>query len=395
MAINYTHQAAIRQLQKQQKSALVNAGFDRSFCDDTLAKALQWVDTRESYSVLDGDEIHDGLYQYPAELERLRWQRTRDILHRVSPGNSEDPHYIEILARQAASIEVILRQEHTGSPHQKISQMCNKVLLATIPTLNPSAFSSRYKGFYFVFISAGLIDYLYQISKAVVLSWRQLHRPGASASFSGLPEDIDYVLGKNSYALDMLREVTDAYMFLGVPRAPDFASPVPNDHLFPLQLLTNFNERFVIAHEYGHSLFGQADIAVADTHDEEHSADAFAFDYVAQSAWVLDRVPPNFSLQGVFFVLTTLQIIRKTLDLLRYGEIRTDKGFLSHPPVSQRFEYARHLYLTKISNQDDKYSIRPALQPAYALRYLWNKLQGHFVEQWRKGRKLHPIWKDI
>jgi hypothetical protein len=44
-----------------------------------------------------------------AEAEQERWRRTVDIMKRVQPGPLEDPSYLEMLARQAASVEMSLR----------------------------------------------------------------------------------------------------------------------------------------------------------------------------------------------------------------------------------------------------------------------------------------------
>lgn len=396
MAQGYTHSEAIQQLQQQQKSVRELAGNYSPISIDSLNQALQWADERESRGILKGDVIRDELFGYPAKLELIRWSRTKDILTRVSPGADEDPRFIEMLARQAASIEVILRQEHTDVLDKRIAKMCDNVLLATIPTLNPSAFAHRYKDYFNVFISAGLIDFLYQAAKAVVLSWRQNNPDGkAAVSFSSKPEDIDFVLEKNPYALELLQATIDAYMFDGIPRALGFSKSPPPKYHFPLKILTAFNERFIIAHEYGHTLFDQIDVdlPVLDAHDEEYSADSFAFDYIAASGWELDRLPPNFSLQGGFFVLTGLDVIRRTLDILKYGEIREDEGFMSHPPIAKRLEYLKHLYRTKVSDKDDENSIKPALNPGNTLEFLWGKLQNHLLEQFQADRKLHPMWE--
>ena len=205
------------------------------------------------------------------------------------------------------------------------------------------------------------------------------------------------MLKQDSFPLELLQANIDAYMFDGIPRSLVFSALPPPEYHFTLKILTAFSERFVIAHEYGHTLFDQADVTLSreDEHEEEYSADAFAFYYIAESGRTLDLLPENFSLQGAFFALTALDVIRRTLDIIKYGEIHEDQGFLGHPPITRRLEFLKHLYLSKISNRDDELSIKVALAPGNTLEFLWGKLQNHLLEQWQAGRKLHPIWKDI
>ena len=211
MTRGYAHSEAIQQLQQQQKSVQELAGNYSPISIDALNQALQWADERESRGILKGDVIRDELLDYPAKLERIRWSRTKDILTRVSPGEDEATRFLKMLARQAASIEVILRQEHKDTPDKRISKMCDNVLLATYPSLNPGAFEYRYKHYFNVFISAGLIDFLYQIAKAVILSWRPKKPPdGVAVSFSFNSEDIDFMLKQDSFPLELLTEVKHA-----------------------------------------------------------------------------------------------------------------------------------------------------------------------------------------
>jgi hypothetical protein len=365
---------------------------------DTLQRALQRAEERESQSTVRGDLIYSPEFKYPVHTERLRWTRTRDIISRSSPGDDEDANYVEMIARQAASVEMILRGEHEGSARNaRNAEICDRVLLGTFPTINPDAFARRQDDFFFVLVSAGLIEFVYQASKAVVLSWKPTAPSGGAAvAFKGEPEDVEAVLAENPLPLSLLAMTLQEYLFNGLPRAIGYAPP-PQNYQLPLLILTNFNERFIVAHEYGHTLHDALDMVHPGDSviTEEFAADILGFQLALQSGWVLDRMPPNFSTQGAYFVLTALDIIRKALDVVRYGEVREDRRFASHPPISHRLERLRQCYLQTISDREDSLSIRPALQPANTLELLWTRLLDEGMKEKWRGRNLHPIWEGV
>ena len=136
-----------------------------------LEATLKQAELRQKQSKREGQFIRSGIFKYPSVTEELRWQRTRDVIQRVKPGIDEDPVFLEILARQAASIEIILRQEHV-SPNPRTSASCDHILLGTTVELKPSALSQPVGDDFLVILSYGLLSFLYQATKSVVMSWR-------------------------------------------------------------------------------------------------------------------------------------------------------------------------------------------------------------------------------
>ncbi len=365
---------------------------------EVLKLALKRAQEREEQSMFQGEFVRDGVFKYPIHLEKIRWRRTRDIIRRVMPGMDEDPVYLEMLARQAASIEIILRQEHADSPNPKASALCEQILLGTTAVLDPSAFSGPAGDHVMVVLSNGIISFLYQVAKAVVLSWRPVKaRQGSSVAFRWGPEDIDFVLSKGTHPLELLYKTLYTYIYNGRPRAVGFDPPAAEYHP-PLSMLTNFDERFVIAHEYGHALLHQMDsIGVlppdSKSWQKEFEADSFAFLFTIRSAQELDFVPANIALQGAFFSLSGFEVIRKTLDIARFGDVKEDKGVATHPPTQQRIEVLKQLYRKHVgSDENDILAIEGALGPSMTLNLLWDRIRGRFIETHRRGIKPHPIW---
>ncbi len=398
-----SRESALAELRKQQERERVALGVERPIGgSDTRAAALAKADQRERESVIENDTVYSWHFRYPAQLERKRWARTRDIILRVAPGADEDASYLEMVARQAASVEMILRGEYTDTPDAQMSAILDRVLIGTVPTLRADALSRRFGDHFFVLISAGLIDFVYQAARAAVLSWKPVAAEGTAAfSFRNTAADVDEVLAADAAPARLLRDTLEAFLFSGFPRAVGFAPPAEN-YQAPLLILTNANERFVLAHEYGHTLHDAFDIVPADGSptSEEFAADLLAFRLVVQSGDVLDGLPPNFSSQGAYFVLTVLDVLRQALDIARYGEIREDRGFVGHPPLAARLACLREAYLTQVSSTDDDLWIEPALSPARTLEQLFARVIAEVQSPsagshaWT-GRVLHRTWDQV
>lgn len=386
---------AVNELRKRQQASRLRVGVANPInTSGVLELALQRADRRERNAVHREGFIVDGPFRYPEHTERLRWARTRDIIKRVSPGQDEDPNYLEMIARQAASVEMILRHEHEAEANGPVSAICDHILLGTIPTFEASAYESRYGDFYYVLISSGLIEFAYQLAKSVVLSWKPMPRTsGTRVSFSPNLEDVDEVLASYSYPLELFKQTLASYMFHGRPRV-ESNSPPPSHYHPPLSILVNSSERFVIAHEYGHALHEARDMVYPEMGptNEEFSSDFFAFYMLEKSGLVLDGWSQNFSLQGGFFVLGVMNVIKDALDLIGFGEPDINERFSGHPPPSDRIALWKQFYLDRVSNQDDSLSIRIALFPCQTLNKLWARIRERCSEEWPGSQALHPIW---
>jgi hypothetical protein len=375
---------------------------------EVLNRSLEQAQKREEQSVRQGEFIREAGYKYPAGLEELRWQQTRDVIRRVAPGMDEDPVYLEMLARQAASVEIILCQKDTGSPNPKAASLCERVLIGTTVQLDPEAWEHQHGDRFLVLLSYGLISFLYQAAKAVVLSWRLKKAPqGVSLSFGVGTEDILAVLEKNPYPLELLYKTLHGYLFKGYPRAT-LNDPPPPEYHPPLSLLTNFVERFVIAHEYGHAFSSMLDSKepARTPWQKEFGADTFAFFATMESGAKLDLLPPNMALQGVLFSLSGLEMIYQALDIVRFGAVQKDMGSTTHPPIQQRKDLLKELYHQYVGDDEKdqpqeaesgqkgavSLDIEGALPPSNTLKLLWERIQPRFLEAYQQGSILHPIW---
>jgi hypothetical protein len=371
------------------------------------AKTLALAKKRETGSHRDNKFIYTRGFQYPVESEQIRWQHTREIIKRVEPGMYENPAYLESLARQTASIEMTLRGELDGSLNERIAKVTERVLLASVPEPFVNASSESEKAciqsdYVLVFISYGLIQVLYQMARAVVLSWKpKTPPPGSASCFSSLQEDTEAVLAKNPYPVDLLLETLKSFLFEGVPRDPA-PMPLKLHYALPLSMLVALSERYVIAHEYGHALFhhplgkdlGIPSLPEEKAWDKEYLADAFAFFVVLASAEHLDLFPDTMALEGPLFALQVIDVLREATDVIRSGMVMADRGFDTHPPTRLRMEVIKALY-RKICCQDDGdyQMMKGALLPGETLLLLW-KYALPKLAACKGSAKLHPIWGD-
>lgn len=395
--MDYSRAEALRELRREQELARKRYGSSLEPVNDSvLDDALAAAERRETEVIIKNGRVQDFAFSYPLALEQKRWARTRDIIHRVSPGPNEDATYLEIVARQAASIEMILRQEHTDTANARVSDLCDRVLIATIPSFSPKGSSRTVKNHFIVLLSAGLIDFVYQVAKAVVLSCRATSTGPRRVRIEEKPEVMDKVLAANPRLVSHFMATYVSYLYHGEPRVA--RSPVlPPEHKFALTPLTNFNERFILAHEYGHTLIDSLGFDFPGhltRHGEELDADTLAFDLLMMSGAVLEGMPPTASARGAFFVLSVYETLRRALDIARHGEVGEDLGFDSHPPTSLRYQRFVQRYRDTISDQDDQLSIEGALAPSRSLMHLWQKIEGPLKAHRKIGLPLHQMWGE-
>ncbi len=361
-----------------------------------LARARENAAAREQQAQLIDGQLRSQFGRYPEATERLRWARTREILERAAPGVDEDGVYLEMLARQAASIEMVLRSEHSDTPNPVGAALCDSVVLATLPALLPDASSRRFGDSSLVFVSAGLMDWVYQATKVSVLSWQQLTGKEHYVSFRNTSEAVDTMLDTDPRPAALLADVLESYLFSGIARPQ--VSVMPQASLqAPLAVLTNFNERFIVAHEYGHAMHDANDIVLPGRADgaEEYAADAFAFDLVIRSGFEIDDVAPNVAAQGAWFVLTALDVLREALDMARLGAIGPDTGSAQHPPVQARHARLRERYLETVSDEDGDLWIDAAVAPSRALRQVWERVLKSGRPSGWQGRAVFAGWDGV
>jgi hypothetical protein len=358
-----------------------------------MAVALSKVDEREHRTVQDNGSLRAGCFTYAIAVERKRLALTREIIRRVEPAGAEDGGYLEMLAREAASIEMLLHPELPDLADG--SSWLDRILIGTIGEPRSKAWTRRVGDFSVIAVSAGMMYAYYQFSKAIVLSWPIVERVGkCCVTFDNTFEAVERVLDSDSNPLTVAYDSLSSWLFDGVARPSNTQAPTL-DFQLPLSLLIKYAERFVLAHEYAHALIdnmGQTVRSYPPTEleqkDKEIRADVVAMDIVAMSAHELDDVAPNVALNGALMAIKVHQIVDEALHM--FGKPLPPSE--THPPFDVRSDAVRHAYLF------DYYFRNPCLVPRGLLpasrtaEQLWRRLKTRLEEDRSAGRTLHPIW---
>ncbi len=359
---------------------------------DPRASALARAAEHEASAVPDGDDaVVVGPFRYRREQEAQRWRRTRRVIERCDPGRHEDGNYLHLLARQAASVEMLF------PPGEPAAQLLDGVVLGTVAGTDPQATSRRVGGGSVVQMTAGLVYLLYQLSKSVVLAWQATDADeGGPAGFSTLEGSVDAVLERDGTAVAVLDGLLRRWLFEGVPRPHDSVAPAARYHP-PLTVMINCAERFVIAHEYAHLLVDQSDTWVPPPLDpslppgwgKELRADVLGLAMTQASAHDLDRYEPNIALQGPLVACWGFEIMTRMREWVGRPVEHT-----THPPPMMRAEslLATYRALPEVQQRPD-WDPRPALHASETVAALWARVAPALEADVRSGsRPLHRAW---
>jgi hypothetical protein len=366
--------------------------------------ALDAAQRRMDPSLRDGDFVWEAGFRYRATTEASRWERTRQIIDRVGPGPNEDGVYFELLARQAASVELTLlelAEDETLPPKLPLADALQGILIGTTGEPRSDASTSHLPSSAVVALSAGMVYLMYQAAKAVVLSWKLEPSKGAAIKGSTSLDDVIDILESDSRAVDQLANTLLAWLLTGVARPANSVVP-PEKYISPLTLLINNAERFVIAHEYCHALFDSTPYTApswlpepATAYDKEFRADLFATVVLIRAGDSLDRMAPNMVLQGAAHAMKIHEIADRAIDLARGGDGNPVWSSMTHPPFSQRAQAVFSAYEDLVDISDERLELEPAYFVASTLDELWTRTQPKIETQLKSGVQVAPLWTRI
>jgi hypothetical protein len=385
----------------------------------TTDSALASLDRRKDFTPTNDPKIvKRGGFKFDLEQETRRIALAEDLIRRIDPGPFEDPHYLALLAYQAASIEMALP---ASVKSQGLTHDWSQFLLGTIhsPELNAFAQRIRRRDFTVVVLYSALIEFNYQAAKALVAAQHPVSSSEQTnqVTFSSSEEHIAEQLERDSEPVERLYRTLEAYFFAGYPRA-FFHETVPPNHVIPLSLLVDLSERWIMAHEFGHGFAGRYDFRQAPdspARAEEYFADTFATIHTCLSAATLDAVVPELALIGGTFALACLDVFKRGLHVARYGRVLPTQGDAEHPPNKARvfnildaFDYYFEVagaepgpnidfsLVFQPRGAIDKDAARkrhePALEFANALFVIWDQVEPRLRRDFESKRPLHPMW---
>jgi hypothetical protein len=417
-------QEARKFLHEEQRKYPTPAGVRQEMLgQSTLQPALAALDTRRKFE--SGEMpcmvVRDGM-AFNREPEMQRIALAEELIRRSDPGPFEDPRYLALLAYQAASIEMALPDTLTQG---LVGERWSSVLLGTIhvpqiDSFEQSLFTSDYA---VVCVYSALMEFAYQAAKAVtpVLS---AHLRGRGLAVGALDDkEIERRVANDPEPAERLYRTLEAYFFNGYPRA-FVGETVPQEQVPLLTYLIDMTERWVIAHEYGHAVGATFHTVLGSRwrtsqYSEEYFADMNATILTALSAGKLDGVPPDFALIGGTFALACLEVVRRSLAMVREGKVGPDRGDDKHPPTTHRASFISDIFNHHVLVSNENYGPSgfdvafvanlkgaPDLDPATiedrhkrvfqfptALLAIWRSIRTRLRDDFTKGRELHSIWQ--
>lgn len=291
---------------------------------DQLQNALASAHQREQ----DG-EVRDGRiypknspFTYPEASERERYRRTEELIESIRPGPFENPYFLEMLARELVSVEMVLDEP-----------MSRSVLLGTIPS-TPSDVPGDViiePDYAVLIIDATLQDFVYQMLKVTVMSWKITTPPGVlPVSMSSKVEDTrEVITEKPELILGFVRSLV---FMLNEGKPASSTDDIPPQEYHPaLSMLGVYQKRFTIAVALARMTSLDMMLAKAAREgvhppampSEEWilAADLMAASWVFDSANVLDGVDPTIALHGISLALASYDLIERSLTGFRPPEL--------------------------------------------------------------------------
>lgn len=287
-----------------------------------------------------------------------------EILERVQPGPHENPVYLDLLARQAASVERFLLDEEGIGP--RIAEVLPRILIGSTGEPASTAGTTSDGDASVIKIPAGMIALRAGLARTV-----------AQIQQTTIDED--------SSPIGALTDTLFGWLFNGV------ATIEASNGLAELA------ERFVVAHEYGHAILDQFRVPLpwlhcdeVDALTKELRADMVATLAVVGSAAKLDGVPPRAALQGAILAVKAHEMAGRAIDMAA-GETGTPGPTSAwHAPVAARLELVQQTYGSMVEDAGDEQLSKDSV--LLATDEIWERVRPRLVAELYAGSQLHPLW---
>ncbi|MGU3643422.1 hypothetical protein ACLBXX_00520 [Microbacterium sp. C23T] len=363
---------------------------------DGYVDALAAATDREKGCVREGDRLRAGPFTYDLQSERERFARSRAVIERVSPGWAEDGHYLEILARQAASIEMLL-DRHLRETGQDAKAL-ERILVGTIAEPRSLAWTRAVENYAVIAVAAGMMTSYYQLAKAAVLSWQPIDPPpGSAVGLDPRPASVEKVLDRDPAGVETASACLISWLFEGEPHPNSTRAPEPK-YRPHLAHLIDFSERFVLAHEYAHALIDQFGYTIAgippkvvSPQEKELRADIVGAWIVSESAALLDSVPPNIALSAAVMAMKVHELVDDGLRVLGLEPPTSS----THPSFELRAKVVYDFYAAnyaQLIEQDPSLAPEAILPPARTLEQIWARVEPQIEDLAFTGLEPSDIW---
>ena len=346
---------------------------------------------RQFYDRQGGFSPDQSFEEFSAQTKKLEAESRRSC-----PSRFEDAHWYSVVTRMAADLERSAAELELGTKHNYLfgtlnTQRVNGLILP-VPN-NP---------YYLILIETGLFGFANLIGKVVSLCFEWKQEENGMLLFSTDWEACRRRIDNDPEPAMRLFDLLIAYVVDGSPHG---AAPYVVSRAVQT-LATTFREGmeyFVLAHEIGHQVCGHMErpakslVVIADRQYDEAVTSwqqEFEADITGLSLTlhVMQRAGYDITLStcGIELFFSSLELVGKSLGMLRYGKITDDTGSATHPPLRFRKD-ALHRILAE-ADAESQASGKFSHLIEQILDALWQRIEPDFLLLHNKGVKPSPIW---
>lgn len=279
-------------------------------------------------------------------------------------------------------------------------------LLGTLPTGQVNAMTVLVPGTeeHIVLFEREMLLFAHLSAKAIAEAVPVIRHDDGSTEFSYDDGLMRQTLAENPVVIRRFHEVTEAYLLTGRPgNAPQYFQEKPHSDLSTA--LRGGMELFVLGHEYGHIMrehLGRRQPIglVNDAGATEISYDwqqEFEADLVGGELMIaaqrLSGYDVTMSYLGADFYFTMMDVLKRGLGLLRYGdEDRTTHT--THPPSSDRRDRLRAMMLRSAPPEIGEPAMERGIRVQYLVELLWDQVRPVLYDAHRSGARPLANWRD-
>jgi hypothetical protein len=279
-----------------------------------------------------------------------------------------------------------------------------RVLLGTLPLTPVSdiTYLAIERDFAVLFLDAAFIDFVYQVTKVTVRSWK-LTTPAdrLPAGFSARREDVAATLAADPSLAQGFFRCIETYVRTGLPGRSSEGAP-PAAFQAPLSLLTTMAERLMVARGYAQLALEDPEFpggvpieaATAARRERTLGRDFVATIHVLTSSALMDRTHPAMALQGCGMPLICADLIQRAVSLIDPTTPRWDSEM---PTLERRLGALEDAYLEFVTRQAmDPALARDGLTPAHwawqTPEMLWEEVRPLLVKAGEQGLRPASVW---
>ena len=262
-------------------------------------------------------------------------------------------------------------------------------LFGTLPTnrVNGMAMTIPNNPYKLVILETGLFGFANLVCKVIATSFIFQETDSESLTFSTDIADCKNKIDTNPIIVERFYEVIVAYVAMGNPHyAKQYF--LDKEYESVASLLRSGFEYFVFAHEFGHLIAGHLDdneqknYDLADSKTKEivtNWAQEFEADFIGANILVnvMGQRGYDISLSywGIEVFFGCVDIVEKTLSILKTGTIDLESLSETHPPILMRRERIREIISRSFDEETSKSVISISEIVEEIINHLWTKIE--------------------